>query len=87
MSAYPCVPACGKPVVVNDVGDLAEYVIPGRNGYIVDPNNSREVAAAIVSACENSGSMRGACIASMGAYEEGVVNGIVVKYIFGGDAR
>ena len=21
--------ACGKPVVVNDVGDLAEYVIPG----------------------------------------------------------
>jgi glycosyltransferase involved in cell wall biosynthesis len=28
--------ACGKPVIVNDAGDLAEYVIPGRNGYIVD---------------------------------------------------
>ncbi len=43
--------ACGKPVVVNDVGDLAEYVVPGRNGCIVDAANSREVAAAIEAAC------------------------------------
>ena len=63
--------ACGKPVIVNDVGDLAEYVIPGRNGYIVDPANSREVAAAIENACANSHNMREACIASMELYDEG----------------
>ena len=76
--------ACGKPVIVNEVGDLAEYVIPGRNGYIVDPNNSREVAAAIENACANSHTMRDACIASMEPYDEGVVNGMVVGYLFGG---
>ena len=79
--------ACGKPVVVNDVGDLAEYVVPGRNGYIVDAANSREVAAAIDNACANSHSMRDACIASMEPYDEGVVNGMVVGYIFDGDAQ
>ena len=77
--------ACDKPVIVNDVGDLAEYVVPGRNGYIVDPANSREVAAAIEAACANSHSMRDACVASMEPYDEGVINGVVVKYIFGGD--
>ena len=79
--------ACGKPVIVNDAGDLAEYVIPGRNGYIVDPANSREVATAIDNACANSHSMRDACIASMEPYDEGVVNGMVVGYIFDGDAQ
>ena len=57
--------ACGKPVIVNDVGDLAEYFIPGRNGYIVDPANSREVATAIVNAFANGHTMRKACITSM----------------------
>ena len=70
---------------MNDVGDLAECVIPGRNGYIVDPANSREVAAAIEKACANAHTMRDACIASMVPYDEGVINGVVVKYIFGGD--
>ena len=74
--------ACGKPVIVNDAGDLAEYVIPGRNGYIVDPANSREVAAAIENACANGHSMREACVASMEPYDEGVVNAMIVKQIF-----
>jgi glycosyltransferase involved in cell wall biosynthesis len=74
--------ACGKPVIVNDAGDLAEYVIPGRNGYIVDPANSREVATAIEAACANSHSMRDACVASMEPYDEGVVNAMIVKQIF-----
>jgi len=72
-------------VVVNDVGDLAEYVIPGRNGYVVDPNNSREVAAAIANACENSRSMREACIASMVPYDEAVIDGMAVGYIINGN--
>ena len=76
--------ACDKPVIVNDVGDLAEYVVPGRNGYIVDPANSREVAAAIEAACANSHSMRDACVASMEPYDEGVINGMVVEYILDG---
>ena len=63
--------AWSKPVIVNDVGDLAEYVIPGRNGYIVDAANSREVAATIENACANAHSMREACIASMELYDEG----------------
>ena len=74
--------ACGKPVIVNDAGDLAEYVIPGRNGYIVDPANSREVATAIKNLCANAHSMSEACIASMEPYDEGVINGMVVGYIF-----
>ena len=74
--------ACGKSVIVNDAGDLAEYVVPGRNGYIVDAANSREVAAAIEKACANAYSMREACIASMVPYDEGVINGMVVKYVF-----
>jgi glycosyltransferase involved in cell wall biosynthesis len=74
--------ACGKPVIVNDAGDLAEYVIPGRNGYIVDPANSREVATAIEAACANSHSMRDACVASMEPYDEGVNNAMIVKQIF-----
>ena len=74
--------ACGKPVVVNDVGDLAEYVVPGRNGCIVDAANSREVAAAIEKAFANAHSMREACIASMEPYNEGGINAMIVKQIF-----
>ena len=73
--------AWSKPVIVNDVGDLAEYVIPGRNGYIVDPDNSRKVAAAIEKACANAYTMRDACIASMVPYDEGVINGIILKCV------
>lgn len=73
---------CGKPVIVNDVGVLAEYIIPDMNGYIVDPNNSREVAAAVEKACANAHSMREACVASMEPYDEGVINAMIVKQIF-----
>ena len=73
--------ACGKPVIANDVGDLSDYVIPGRNGYIVDPENSREVAAAIINAFENSTNMRKACIKSMQPYDESLINPEIVKLI------
>ncbi len=73
--------ACGKPVIVNDVGDLSDYVIPGRNGYIVNPENSREVAAAIINAFENSTNMRKACINSMLPYDESLINPEIVKLI------
>jgi len=74
--------ACGKPVIVNDAGDLSAYVTHGQNGYIVDAGNSEEVAAAIADAFENSTNMREACVASMVPYDETMINGLVVKYIF-----
>ena len=73
--------ACGKPVIVNDVGDLTDYVIPGKNGYIVNPFNPGEVASAILSAFANSGAMREACINSMKPYDESLINSEIVKLI------
>ena len=73
--------ACGKPVVVNDVGDLAEYIIPGRNGYIVNPFDPDEVATAILSAFDSSGTMREACLNSIKPYDESLINPKIVKLI------
>jgi glycosyltransferase involved in cell wall biosynthesis len=74
--------ACGKPVIVNDVGDLTDYVIHNKNGYIVDAEKSEEVAAAIANAFENSKNMRQACISSMMQYDETTINQSTVEYIF-----
>ena len=73
--------ACGKPVIVNDVGDLSEYVIPGKNGYIVNPANPGEVATAISNAFASSGAMHEACIASMKPYDESLINPEIIKLI------
>ena len=75
--------ACGKPVIVNDVGDLTAYVIQGQNGYIVDAGNGEEVAAAIANAFENSDNMQEACIKSMKPYDESLINSKIVKLILG----
>ncbi len=63
------------------MGDLSEYVIPGRNGYIVNPCNPGEVAAAILSAFASSGTMREACLNSMKPYDETLINPEIVKLI------
>ena len=44
--------------IANDVGDLTGHVIPGKNGYIVNPYNPVEVAAAILSAFATSSTIR-----------------------------
>ena len=75
--------ACGKPVIINDVGDLTAYVIQGQNGYIVDAGNGEEVAAAIANAFENSDNMQEACIKSMKPYDESLINSKIVKLILG----
>jgi len=36
--------ACGKPVIVNDVGDMKEYIVEGKNGFIVEAGNHQQVA-------------------------------------------
>ena len=39
--------ACGKPVVVTNVGVLPELVINGLNGYVVEKGNSEEMSDAL----------------------------------------
>lgn len=39
--------ACGKPVVVSDIGGLPEVVENGVTGFVVPPNNPQEAANAI----------------------------------------
>jgi glycosyltransferase involved in cell wall biosynthesis len=39
--------ACGKPVVVSEVGGLPEVVAPGRTGFIVPPRDPAQAAAAL----------------------------------------
>ena len=60
---------------------LPNYVITGKNGYMVNPANSHEVAAAIATALENSKNMREACVASMLPYDESIINREIVKLI------
>lgn len=74
--------ACGKPVIVNDVGDLTEYIFQDKNGYIVHAENSGEVAAAIAKAFENSDKMRDECSSSMLPYEEYNINRSIANHIF-----
>ena len=73
--------ACGKPVIVNDVGDLTEYVVDGKNGYIVNPDNHLEVAAAIIKVFENGNNMREYCITSMLPFDELLINQTIVNHI------
>ena len=39
---------CGRPVIASDTGGLREVVVPGATGVTVPPNDSRELASAIV---------------------------------------
>lgn len=38
----------GVPVIATDVGGLGEYVLPGRTGYLVPPNDPKALAEAII---------------------------------------
>jgi hypothetical protein len=45
--------ACGCYPVVGDIESLREWITPGKNGSLVDPNNSKDLADAIVTALRN----------------------------------
>ena len=75
--------ACGKPVIVNDVGDFSDYVVNGKNGFVVNAENSYEVAAAVEKAFKNGESMRDYCISSVLQFDEKVINQTIVNYILG----
>jgi len=39
--------ACGKPVLISDVGDNSRYVKDGENGFLFNPHNPADIAAAL----------------------------------------
>lgn len=45
--------ACGCIPVAGDLESIREWIRPEQNGLLVDPNNSRELAQAIISALED----------------------------------
>lgn len=45
--------ACGIPVIVNDVGDVKEYIIPGKTGFIVNADSLFNVYNAVIDVMNN----------------------------------
>lgn len=43
----------GKPSIVSNSGGTSEFIIHGKNGFVVDPHNPRDVAAKIVHLLED----------------------------------
>ena len=42
---------CGLPVIVSDVGDLADLVVDGRNGFLVRPGSVEDCACKVKAVC------------------------------------
>lgn len=62
--------ASGKPVIVNDVGDLSDYVIHGKNGYIVHSQAMQSVSQAMKDIWLNYNRMRASARESMFPYDD-----------------
>ncbi len=62
--------ACGKPVIVNNVGDISTYVTDGVNGFIVDPQQPGSVENAMTNIFHHAKEMSVSCRASMLPYDE-----------------
>ena len=50
--------ACGTPVIATDVGGLADLIVPGVNGYLVAPDNPRELVARLRGLLEHPEQLR-----------------------------
>jgi glycosyltransferase involved in cell wall biosynthesis len=62
--------AYAKPVIVNNVGDITDYVKDGINGYIVDPKNLQSITNALHKIMLTNKRMSVAAIESVIPYEE-----------------
>lgn len=58
--------ACGIPVLVNRVGDVEDYIIPGRSGFITESVAPTELAQYMNELIEKSASMRNDCLQQAG---------------------
>lgn len=65
--------ACGKPAIVNDVGDLSDYVVHGRNGFMVNPQQPESVANAMMEIVLKAPQMKAACRESMLPYDDQII--------------
>jgi len=45
--------ACGCFPIAGDLESIREWITPGQNGLLVDPNNPQSIADAILTALEN----------------------------------
>lgn len=73
--------AGGKPVIVNDVGDLSDYILNDKTGYIVQAANHHQVADAIVKAVENCEKMAFSCVEMSKKYDETYINEQILNTI------
>lgn len=74
--------ALAKPVVATAVGEVPEIVIPGANGYLHQPENRQELAAAIIDPIDNPQTT-----ALMGAPREHVRKSYSVEHFAAGMTR
>jgi glycosyltransferase involved in cell wall biosynthesis len=42
--------ACGRPVIGSRTGAISDTLVPGETGWLIEPGNRRELAAALVAA-------------------------------------
>ncbi len=50
--------ACGRPAVCSDVGGIPEILVPGETGYLVPPQNPRQLADGLVKLLSDGEAMR-----------------------------
>jgi glycosyltransferase involved in cell wall biosynthesis len=60
--------AAGTPVVATRSGGMAEYVVPGRNGALVEPGEPAALADALASVLEGAPSMSSAALEDAGRF-------------------
>lgn len=71
--------ACGVPVIVNNVGDVEDYVVSGLTGAIVDSDSNDDVAKAMILVTANAPSMTNACREIVLQYNEDSIHARVIK--------
>lgn len=60
--------ACGIPVIANDVGDIPDVIVDGRNGYITKNESIEELASKMSMGLQKANRMKEYCIESIQIY-------------------
>jgi len=73
--------AAGKPVLVNIVGDIDQYVVEGVNGFIIDLKNPESFRLAVEKIMKSGKGMVSACVESMLPYDQDKIYHMVYQSI------